>query len=52
MKFRLTGRLFAVVALVIAVAWMFIVSMWFLIGLIGIALLIFIAFVYGVTSLF
>ena len=31
---------------------LFIVSMWFLIGLIGFALLVVIAFVYGVMSLF
>lgn len=31
---------------------LFIVSMWFLIGLVGFALLVVIAFVYGVMSLF
>ena len=31
---------------------LFIVSMWFLIGLIGIALLVVIAFVFGILSLF
>ncbi|MCY3543611.1 MAG: hypothetical protein OXH22_06170 [Chloroflexi bacterium] len=31
---------------------LFVVSMWFFIGLIGFALLVIIAFVYGVRSLF
>jgi hypothetical protein len=31
---------------------LFIISMWFLIGLIGFALLVVIAFLYGVMSLF